>query len=167
MKNTVYRLSPPDIYIKSKTNFGAPPLKLGRIGNLFLDPQRKSFRMKQFILLVIVCLSFYQLPAQVRKTAPLPADVKAEAKTETESLTVSVFPNPTNGVITISLEGFEGKKTDLRIMNVIGNIVYREVVHDPSNHFVKSVDLNKLAKGLYYVKLDAADYSEVRKVILR
>ncbi|WP_345165662.1 T9SS type A sorting domain-containing protein [Nibribacter koreensis] len=123
--------------------------------------------MKHLILLIIVCLSFYQLPAQVRKTTPLPSDMKVEAKAETETRSVSVFPNPTNGVINISLEGFEGKKTDLRIMNVIGNVVYREVVTDPSSHFVKSVDLNKLAKGLYYVKLDAAEYSEVRKVILR
>jgi hypothetical protein len=167
MKNTAYRLPKPENYIKYKTNFSASPLKLGIIGRLFLGPQRKMIRMKHFILLVVVCLSFYQLPAQVRKTAPLPSDLKVEAKTEVEPLTVSVFPNPTNGVINISLEGFEGKKTDLRIMNVIGNIVYREVVSDPSNHFVKSVDLNKLAKGLYYVKLDAADYSEVRKVILR
>ncbi|QHL88566.1 T9SS type A sorting domain-containing protein [Nibribacter ruber] len=123
--------------------------------------------MKHLILLVIVCLSFYQLPAQVRKNTPLPADVKVEAKAEAEARSVNVFPNPTNGVINISLEGFEGKKTELRILNVIGNIVYREVVPDPSSHFVKSVDLDKLAKGLYYVKLDAEEYSEVRKVILR
>lgn len=119
--------------------------------------------MKKTILLLLISLSFYSLSAQVRTKAPLPAETKAE----TEERSVSVFPNPSNGVITISLEGFEGKKTDMRIMNVIGNIVYREVLQDPAVRYTKTIDLNKLAKGLYYVKLETATYSEVRKVILR
>ncbi|MGV3538909.1 MAG: T9SS type A sorting domain-containing protein [Rufibacter sp.] len=122
--------------------------------------------MKQTLLLLILCLTFNQLPAQVR-TKPLPAEQKTEAKVDTDERSLSVFPNPSNGIITISFDGFEGKKTELRIMNVIGNIVYQEVVPDPKERFQKTVDLNKLAKGLYYVKLETASYSEVRKVVLR
>ncbi|GGK87337.1 T9SS type A sorting domain-containing protein [Rufibacter glacialis] len=122
--------------------------------------------MKHFILLVIICLSFSKVPAQV-KPRPLPTEQKSEAKAGVEDQSMSVYPNPSSGVITISLEGFEGKKTDLRIMNVIGNVVYREVIQNPDPHYLKTIDLNKLAKGLYYVKLEAPSYSEVRKVILR
>ncbi|RNI25980.1 T9SS type A sorting domain-containing protein [Rufibacter latericius] len=122
--------------------------------------------MKHLILFLVICFTFYDVPAQVR-TRPLPTEQKSEAKVDVEEQSMSVYPNPTNGVITISLEGFEGKKTDLRIMNVIGNIVYREVIQDPDTHYMKTLDLNKLSKGLYYVKLEAPSYSEVRKVILR
>lgn len=119
--------------------------------------------MKRTILLFFISLTCLNLSAQVRTTAPLPA----ETKQETEDRTVSVYPNPSSGVITVSLEGFEGKRTDLRIMNVIGNVVYREVLQDPAERFTKTLDLNKLTKGLYYVKLETQSYSEVRKVILR
>ncbi|MBA9078282.1 MULTISPECIES: T9SS type A sorting domain-containing protein [Rufibacter] len=122
--------------------------------------------MKQTILLFFVCLTFYQLPAQV-KTRPLPAEQKVEAKAEDDERSLSVFPNPSNGIITVSLEGFENKKTELRIMNVIGNVVYQEVVQDPSERYTRTIDLNKLAKGLYYVKLETPTYSEVRKVVIR
>ncbi|RNI30054.1 T9SS C-terminal target domain-containing protein [Rufibacter immobilis] len=122
--------------------------------------------MKHFLLLLMICFSFYELPAQV-KNRPLPTEQKSEAKVDVEDQSMSVYPNPTNGVITISLEGFEGEKTDLRIMNVIGNVVYREVIQDPASRYMKTIDLNKLSKGLYYVKLETPTYSEVRKVILR
>ncbi|KAA3439907.1 T9SS type A sorting domain-containing protein [Rufibacter hautae] len=122
--------------------------------------------MKHFILLIIICLTFFDSSAQVR-TRPLPTEQKSEAKADVEDQSLSVYPNPSSGVITISLEGFEGKKTDLRIMNVIGNVVYREVIQDPDTHYMKVLDLNKLSKGLYYVKLEAPSYSEVRKVILK
>ncbi|MFD1754969.1 T9SS type A sorting domain-containing protein [Rufibacter sediminis] len=123
--------------------------------------------MKHFILLLIICFTFcYDASAQVR-TRPMTAEQKNEAKEDIEDQSMSVYPNPTTGVITISLQGFEGKKTDLRIMNVIGNVVYREVIQDPDTHYLKTLDLNKLSKGLYYVKLEAPSYSEVRKVVLR
>lgn len=122
--------------------------------------------MKQAVLIFFICLTFFELPAQVR-TTPLPAAQKAEATLKDEEHSLTVFPNPSNGIITVSLEGFEGKKTELRIMNVIGNVVYQEVVADPTERYMKTIDLNKLAKGLYYVKLETAAYSEVRKVILR
>jgi hypothetical protein len=122
--------------------------------------------MKHFLLLFIICLSFYEVPAQV-KTRPLPTEQSSEAKAGQYDQSMSVYPNPTNGPITISLEGFEGKKTDLRIMNVIGNVVYREVIQDPAERYVKNLNLSSLSKGLYYVKLETPSYSEVRKVILR
>jgi hypothetical protein len=122
--------------------------------------------MKHIILFFFISLSSLQLPAQVKPSA-FPADQKKEVKSSVDDQSISVFPNPSNGIITISLEGFDGIKADLRITNVIGNIVYREVLQDPSQHYVKTLDLNKLAKGLYYVKLETPSYSEVKKVIIR
>ncbi|WP_207434202.1 T9SS type A sorting domain-containing protein [Sabulibacter ruber] len=122
--------------------------------------------MKHLILLLLICFSFLELPAQVKPRA-LPTEQSQEAKAANEEQSMSVFPNPSSGVITISLDGFEGKKTDLKILNVIGNVVYREVIQDPEARYAKTLDLNKLAKGLYYVKLETPTYSEIRKVILR
>ncbi|WP_205500159.1 T9SS type A sorting domain-containing protein [Rufibacter psychrotolerans] len=122
--------------------------------------------MKHLILLFLTCLTCYELPAQVKPRA-LPTEQSQEAKAAPDDQALSVFPNPSSGVITISLDGFEGKRTDLKILNVIGNVVYREVIQNPEPHYAKTLDLNRFAKGLYYVKLETPTYSEIRKVILR
>jgi hypothetical protein len=79
---------------------------------------------------------------------------------------VVVFPNPSNGMVHLTLAGFKGEKTELRIMNVIGNVVYREILTDPQDRFTKTIDLTKYANGLYYVKLQTEDFSQIRKIII-
>jgi hypothetical protein len=68
--------------------------------------------------------------------------------------------------VRITLTGFNGKRTELRILNVIGNVVYREMLTEADNRFTRIIDLTKNASGIYYVKLEAADFSEIRKIIL-
>lgn len=84
---------------------------------------------------------------------------------DTPEKTVTVFPNPSNGIVYVSLTGFKGKRTELRVINVIGNLVHREFLTDDETN--KKLDLTKFASGLYYVKLESDDFSEIRKVILK
>lgn len=79
---------------------------------------------------------------------------------------VTVYPNPSNGIIHVTFTGFKGKKTELRVMNVIGNVVHREILSDLDDRETKTVDLSKYTNGLYYVKLQSDDFSQIRKVIL-
>jgi Secretion system C-terminal sorting domain len=85
---------------------------------------------------------------------------------EEEAKKISLFPNPSNGIVHLTLAGFKGKRTEVRILNVIGNVVYREILTDLEDRFTKTIDLSKSANGLYYVKLQTEDFSEVRKIIL-
>lgn len=79
---------------------------------------------------------------------------------------IVVYPNPSSGIIQIILSGFKGKRSELRIMNVIGNVVHREVLNDLDDRNTKTVDLSKFSSGLYYVKMQTDDFSEIRKVII-
>jgi hypothetical protein len=86
---------------------------------------------------------------------------------DNEAKRMVVYPNPTtNGIVYLTLAGFKGEKTELRIMNVIGNVVYREILTNPEDRFTKIIDLTKFADGLYYVKLQTEDFSQIRKVII-
>jgi hypothetical protein len=84
---------------------------------------------------------------------------------DNEEKSVSVYPNPSTGMVHLTLTGFKGKKTELRVMNVIGNVIYREILND-NETTKKDLDLSKLTSGLYYIKLQTDDYSEIRKVII-
>jgi hypothetical protein len=85
---------------------------------------------------------------------------------DNEAKRVVLYPNPSNGIVHLTLAGFKGKKTELRIMNVIGNVIYREIITEPDDRFTITIDLTKNANGLYYVKLQAEDFTELRKIII-
>lgn len=87
-------------------------------------------------------------------------------RAEPDEKSLQVYPNPSNGVFHLTLSGFKGKRTELRIMNVIGNLVHREILTDLEASHTKTINLSKYANGLYYVKLQADDFSEIRKVII-
>jgi hypothetical protein len=124
--------------------------------------------MKQIILTILV--SFSMLAAQAQDN---PTGQQAEKE---KTLTVSqddkdftIYPNPSNGVFTVSLANMSSKKADLRIMNVIGNEIYHETITRENALLSTTVDLSRYskAKGLYYVKLETDNFSVVRRVIVK
>lgn len=124
--------------------------------------------MKQIILTILV--SFSMLAAQAQEQ---PTGQQAEKE---KTLTVSqddkdftIYPNPSNGVFTVSLANMNSKKAELRIMNVIGNEIYHETITRENALLSTTVDLSRYskAKGLYYVKLETDNFSVVRRVIVK
>ncbi|RTQ49757.1 T9SS type A sorting domain-containing protein [Hymenobacter gummosus] len=111
---------------------------------------------------VSLCALPSSLPATAaaRQSAPRPA-VASEEKN------IVVYPNPSSGVVHISVTGFEGRKTELRVLNVIGTVVYRETITELDNRFTRTLDLSRFASGLYYVKIDADNNSVMRKLVIR
>jgi calcineurin-like phosphoesterase len=127
--------------------------------------------MKKTIL-IFYCVLLYSLSWAQDNDLAVAAKSKAQnapvsARTpENEPKQLLLYPNPSNGIVHLTLAGFKGKRTELRIMNVIGNVVYREILLEPDERFTKIIDLTKNANGLYYVKLQAEDFSEIRKIII-
>jgi hypothetical protein len=128
--------------------------------------------MKKAIL-IFCCVLLYAYSwaqsddlADAAKTKPqvVPVNVRIPDR---EAKQLVVYPNPSTGIVHITLAGFRGQRTELRIMNVIGNVVYREILTEADDRYTKIIDLAKNASGLYYVKLEADDYSEIRKIIIK
>lgn len=123
--------------------------------------------MKKILLLFFACLyagagfSQEKAPEEVLQVSVGPDTPEVSDKG------FEIYPNPSDGVIHLSLSGFENKKPEIKISNVIGNLVYREVLQELESKSVKVIDLSQLAKGVYYIKLEVEDYSVVRKVILK
>jgi len=127
--------------------------------------------MKRTILLLytlLLCLSGWTQdnPTGDGPKSSTPVNQPAARPNAAAEKSIVVYPNPSNGVIQITLSGFKGQRSELRIMNVIGNVVHREVLNDLDDRNTKTVDLSKFSSGLYYVKLQTDDFSEIRKVII-
>ncbi len=68
---------------------------------------------------------------------------------ETTKLGLSIFPNPTNGALTLtSNSAWEGRK-NIIIMNGIGKVVFQKELTDPTS----SLDVNTLPAGLYSLQI--------------
>lgn len=127
--------------------------------------------MKKLILSLFTCMSVLLVQAQVRTPVQVQAAQQAEKENPLNLApgdeNVAIYPNPSTGVFTISLTNIDARKVDLRIMNVIGNEIFRETLTSSDAQFQKTVDLSSYAKGLYYVKIETEGYSTVRRVVVK
>jgi hypothetical protein len=124
--------------------------------------------MKQLILTLIACTAVLFSQAQAR--SPIMGQVTQSEKAqvpEQDDKEVAIYPNPSNGVFTISVANLSAKKVELRILNVIGNEIHRETLSRADGQFSRTIDLSGKAKGLYYIKLETDNYSSVRRVVIK
>lgn len=114
-------------------------------------------------LLLAICLLCGSLSADAAK----PGVHSQAAAKPAEERTLVVYPNPSTGIVHISINGFEGRKVELRVLNIIGSVIYREAITELNDRFTKTLDLSKFASGLYYVKLEGDNASQMRKLVIR
>lgn len=98
------------------------------------------------------------VPAVHHQTVPRPV---------TEERSLVVYPNPSTGIIHLTISGLEGRRAEVSVLNVIGTVMYRETLSELNEHSTKTLDLSKFANGLYYVKLEADNSSQLCKLIIR
>ena len=72
--------------------------------------------------------------------------------------TISIYPNPSNGILTISTE----INVDVTISDITGKVVFTK--NNVSNN--ESINLSGLQKGVYLAKLTAEGVEETKKIIL-
>ena len=73
---------------------------------------------------------------------------------------VQIFPNPTNNLVNISLNGID--KANLTLYTIDGKVVYQaNNVSDEQT----SINLRDNSKGIYFLKIDANNQNKVYKVI--
>ncbi|MBF9142259.1 YHYH protein [Hymenobacter properus] len=79
-------------------------------------------------------------------------------------LQVSVFPNPTSGLLTIAPEGGVANDLQARLFNTLGQPVSTTVELHPS--VPADIDLSNLAAGVYYLKVAGTGVAATQKVVL-
>ncbi|TGE27397.1 T9SS type A sorting domain-containing protein [Hymenobacter metallicola] len=120
-------------------------------------------RLRFFCLLLVLGFGFVRSTVPAASAQPatrIPAPVRVA-----DEKSFLVYPNPSNGIVHIAINGFEGRRLELRILNVIGTVIYRESLTELTGP--KTLDLSKFASGLYYVKLEGENASEMRKLVIR
>ena len=72
--------------------------------------------------------------------------------------TYSIFPNPSNGQFTISVDG----KREITINNAAGQVVYSKMANGST-----TIDLSAQPKGVYFIKLAGESSVSFDKIVIR
>ena len=79
-------------------------------------------------------------------------------------LQVSVYPNPTSGLLTVAPEGGVANDLSARLFNTLGQPVGAALALHPSAP--ADVDLSGLAAGVYYLKVNGTGVAATQKVVV-
>jgi hypothetical protein len=126
--------------------------------------------MKQLLLFAILCL--VSLNRAFASGPPRPAAAisglnQTIARPTLDEHTLVVYPNPSTGIVHLTISGLEGRKVEVTVLNVIGTVMYRESLTELNERFTKTLDLSRFANGLYYVKIEADNASQLCKLVIR
>ncbi len=78
---------------------------------------------------------------------------------------LDVYPNPSNDVFNINLNGFNEENVTLTICNTLGENIYSEMVNPVNGTIQKSIDLSAFPNGVYFVRVFADNEYAVKKII--
>jgi hypothetical protein len=85
--------------------------------------------------------------------------------TSTRDFDVVLYPNPSEGIINLDLLNSQGNEAmQLEVYNVLGALVHTEAISNNTNH---TVDLTRLVKGVYFLKIFNEQNLVKSKVIIR
>jgi plastocyanin len=74
-----------------------------------------------------------------------------------------VYPNPSNGMLTLEMQRFSGKQVQITITDLKGQIIFQEELIADA---IKTLDLSELAAGTYIVKMNAGTEQFSCQIIL-
>ena len=73
---------------------------------------------------------------------------------------VSVYPNPTNGVVNIS--NAQGSENEIQVLDITGKVVIAKTVSTST-----SFDLSQFGTGVYIVKVSNENGQLVERVVVK
>jgi hypothetical protein len=75
-------------------------------------------------------------------------------------------PNPANGKFTLSFSTPGKGDAEITILNSEGKKVYTESLPGFNGHYNKEIDISENPKGVYFVRIQQGDHSQMKKLVI-
>ena len=80
---------------------------------------------------------------------------------------ISIVPNPNNGLFTYQFTVANATDVRIELVNTLGQTVLSDQMRDFQGIVRQEVDLTSMSNGIYYLKVNRGDRSDVQKVVYR
>jgi len=77
----------------------------------------------------------------------------------------SMYPNPTTGIVNLSLPS-QKEKVTIKVVSINGKLVLSKEIKADKNGVFTQINLSNFAKGVYLLKMYNDNYSETKKVLV-
>ncbi|MDG1719176.1 MAG: T9SS type A sorting domain-containing protein, partial [Flavobacteriales bacterium] len=94
-----------------------------------------------------------------------PTSIRVEGGTAINNL--DVYPNPSRDIFNVTFTSEDVQDLDVRIINVIGEVVYTENLNKFVGQYTKQVDLSTYTKGVYFLEITTDNGVINKKLILQ
>ena len=94
-----------------------------------------------------------------------PASIRLEGSTAINNL--SVYPNPSRDIFNVSFTSVDKQDLEVRVINVVGEVVYTENLEQFVGEYTKQVDLATYTKGVYFLEITTNNGVVNKKLILQ
>lgn len=78
-----------------------------------------------------------------------------------------VYPNPSNGELTLKLSGVKANSANIEVFSVIGTKVFESNMELLNESNTKNISLKDQADGIYFVKINANNKMITKKIVVR
>lgn len=87
---------------------------------------------------------------------------------EKASYALSIYPNPSQGQFTLTLDNLIGEQLDLVVYSELGSLVYSETITGNEDAYLQhELDLTDLAEGIYFVHVISDGQSVVKRIVIQ
>jgi PKD repeat protein len=76
----------------------------------------------------------------------------------------NIYPNPSTGSFT--LEIYANEQVNLKLINIIGEVVYKINNVEVNGFYSKVIELNGLTEGVYYLRLEGTTMNTTEKIVI-
>ena len=87
--------------------------------------------------------------------------------TEGQSQQISIYPNPSRDIFNITFTTKQKQNLKLKIINTIGEEVYKEDLQQFIGKYVKSINLEQYNKAIYFLEIETEEGVINKKLILQ
>ena len=75
---------------------------------------------------------------------------------------INIYPNPSNGTFNLDLINYNIENTLIELVNVQGQVVFAQTITNNNN----TINVSKLDKGLYFIKIHTDTGLKIKKIII-
>ena len=95
----------------------------------------------------------------------MPGSVRLDGGVSIDNL--DVYPNPSRDIFNVSFTSEDAQDLEVRVINVVGEVVYTENLEQFTGEYNKEIDLVTYTKGVYFLEITTENGVVNKKLILQ